>query len=285
MLQSFSGSNGIVGVTDGEWPYAGLTLGADANFYGTTYSGGKYNQGSFFTITAEGIETLLYSFSGSSGIVGIKDGAQPQGSLLLGSNGNFYGTTGSGGAGTSGIVFEITTAGAETQLYAFCPGGPARGCADGEAPLAGLIQDGGGNLYGTTALGGAYNKGTVFKLTPAGVETVLHSFSGNGGIIGSADGADPYAGLMQGSDGNYYGTTYSGGKYNQGAIFKITPGGTETIVYSFSGTSGISGIVDGAQPQGGLIQGSDGNLYGTTVTGGAYNVGTVFKLTNVFPAP
>jgi len=202
--------------------------------------------------------TLLYSFAGGS------DGVNPLAVLIQGSDGNFYGTTISGGANNQGTVFKITPSGTETVLYSF-----AGGVSDGAQPYAGLIQGSDGNFYGTTNFGGTNNFGTVFKITPSGTETVLYSFAGGG-----SDGAHPYAGLIQGSDGNFYGTTANGGLGSQGTVFKITPSGTETVLHFFAG-----GNSDGATPTAGLVQGSDGNFYGTTVSGGPQNYGTVFKIT------
>ena len=139
--------------------------------------------------------------------------------------------------------------------------------SDGEIPYAGLIQGGDGNFYGTTYFGGASNLGAVFKVTPSGTETLLYSFAGG------SDGQHPYAGVIQGSDGNFYGTTYQGGAGGYGTVFEITPSGTETVLYAFAGGS------DGANPEAGVIQGSDGNFYGNTLQGGANGLGTVFKIT------
>jgi uncharacterized repeat protein (TIGR03803 family) len=183
--------------------------------------------------------------------------------LIQGSDGYFYGTTGANGTSDDGTVFKITPSGTETVLHAF----PKTG-TDGEIPYAGLIQGRDGNFYGTTYFGGANGLGTVFRVTPSGTETVLYSFAGG------SDGEHPYAGVIQGSDGNFYGTTYQGGTSGYGTVFKLTPSGTETVLYSFAGSSS-----DGANPEAGLIQGSDGNFYGNTYLGGASNLGTVFQLT------
>jgi len=198
----------------------------------------------------------LYSFTGYS------DGAYPQASLLQGSDGSLYGTTISG-AYDYGTVFKITPAGALTTLYRFAYG------SDGQDPYGGLVQAGDGNFYGTTAYGGVYGDGTIFKMTPAGALTTLHSFTGG------TDGSVPFSGLACGSDGNFYGTTLWGGQSSSGVIFKITPGGALTTLHSFNPSNGT----DGADPYGALVQGSDGNFYGTTVQGGAYGDGTVYRIT------
>jgi uncharacterized repeat protein (TIGR03803 family) len=244
LLYTFAGLS-----VDGSGPYHTLIQGSDGDFYGTTLAGGAGNAGTIFKVAPDGTEVLFYSFS-----------ALPYAGLVQGSDGNIYGTTASGGSAGHGTVFKIAPSGMETVVYSF----PA-GSSD---PYTGLIQGSEGNFYGTTGAGGASDDGTVFKITPSGTETVLHTFP----KVGS-DGQTPYAGLIQGSDGNFYGTTYFGGGHGLGTVFKVTPSGTETILYSFAGGS------DGANPYAGVIQGSDGNFYGTTYTGGAGGVGTVFKLT------
>lgn len=247
------------GPSDGAYPYGSLIQGSDGNFYGTTYNGGSGGTGTVFKITTDGTETVLYSFGGAN------DGLGPYGSLIQATDGNFYGVTAGGGnQGYNGTVFKITPSGTETVLYAFT-GTPN----DGVNPQSSLIQGSDGNLYGITCNGGSQNFGTVFKITMAGVETVLHSF-------GDApnDGACPIGKLTQGSDGNFYGVTEGDGSQGFGTVFKITPSGMETVLYSFTGTPS-----DGAFPKSSLFQGSDGNLYGTTDSGGTYTVGTMFRVT------
>jgi uncharacterized repeat protein (TIGR03803 family) len=189
------------------------------------------------------------------------DGQYPESALIAGSDGNFYGTTKYGGPSIDGTVFEITPNGVESVLSSFAGG------SDGSTVVGGVIQGSDGNFYGTTYVGGANNLGTVFKVTPAGVETVLWSF-GSG-----TDGQLPVSGLVQGSDGNFYGTTGAGGSTQYGTVFKVTPTGAETVLWNF-GTG-----MDGYSPQSGLIQGSDGNFYGTTSLGGSNGYGTVYKIT------
>jgi uncharacterized repeat protein (TIGR03803 family) len=233
-------------------PWAGLIQGSDGNFYGTTASGGSSGRGTIFKLTLSGVQSVLYSFPGG--------GSDPYCGLVEGSDGNFYGTTGAGGASDDGTVFKITPNGTESVLHIFAKTG-----TDGQTPYAGLIQGGDGNFYGTTYFGGSSGFGTVFEVTPAGVESVLYSFAGG------SDGEHPYAGVIEGRDGNFYGTTYQGGTNGYGTVFKLTPGGTETSVYSFAG-----GSSDGANPEAGLTPGSDGNFYGSTYLGGSSNLGTVF---------
>ena len=173
----------------------------------------------------------------------------------------------SDGTGTAGAAdvtsVSIACASNTTILYPF-----AGASADGAGPYHSLIHGSDGNFYGTTFQGGTSGLGTLFELTPSGAETVLYSFAG-----GSGDGANPYDALIQGSDGNLYGTTAAGGTSGYGTVFKITQSGTETVLHAFAG-----GSSDGEQPWAGLIQGSDGNLFGATVAGGTSGYGTVFKL-------
>ena len=254
VLHSFA-NNG----SDGSHPQAGLVLGKDGNFYGTTLTGGANGGGTVFEITPAGVETVLHSFANNG-----SDGFSPEAGLIQGSDGDFYGTTSSGGAKDFGTVFKITSAGAETILYSFTN----NAAGDGDEPWAGLVQGTDGNFYGTTALGGLAGKGTVFKMTPAGVVTVLYAFAN--GVAN--DGVHPRS-LVQGTDGNFYGTTAAGGANNQGTVFKITPAGVETVLHSFGAGS------DGQDPEVGLIQASDGNFYGTTQKGGANGDGVVFEVT------
>jgi uncharacterized repeat protein (TIGR03803 family) len=265
------------GCTDGSLPSAGLIQGAGGNFYGTTAGGGSQGFGTIFQITPAGALTTLYNFSFSD--------ANPSG-LIQGADGNFYGATSQGGTGNfcplvggCGTIFQITAAGALTPLYSFC-GQP--GCADGEEPSAGLVQGTDGNFYGTTSYGGASNScqisggcGTVFKMTPAGAMTTLYSFCGQPGCT---DGANANAALVQGTDGNYYGTATLGGSNNTGTIFQITPAGALTTLYNFCSQNNCA---DGGYPYAGLVQGLNGTFYGTTSQFGANGTagdGTVFSL-------
>lgn len=200
--------------------------------------------------------SLLYSFQCGS------DGSNPYGGLVRDGAGNLYGTTYAGGSGY-GVVFKLTPSGALRVLHTFA-GSPM----DGATPVDTLIRDSAGNLFGTTGEGGVNNYGTVFKVTPTGVESVLHFFEG-----GTADGASPFGGLTQDPAGNLYGTTVLGGANDAGTIFKVTAAGAETVLYSF----GLP--PDGAQPHAGLLRDPAGNLYGTARDGGQSIDGTVFKLT------
>ena len=214
---------------DGGAPYGQLVQGTDGSYYGTTSVAGAGNAGTVFKLTAGGVFSTLYSFTGGA------DGAAPEGGLLLAKDGNFYGTTSSGHglSGNSGTVFRITPAGVLTTLYSFSGG------ADGDAPQAALAQGTDGNFYGTTAYGGAHGDGTVFQITPAGVLSTLYSFTGG------ADGEFPMASLVQGGDGGLYGTTLAGGTANSGTVYKLmvvaNGGSSSSSGGSSSSSSGSSG--------------------------------------------
>jgi len=278
--------------TDGIGPVAGVIQASDGNFYGTTADGGANhciqipqtggNCGTVFKLTPAGQETVLYSFGGS-----VSDGVEPIGGLLQAKDGNFYGTTLTGGAGTCGpsalpyncgTVFRITPTGVETVMHSFAtfPG-------DGIAPQGTLIQASDGAFYGTTPSGGGgagghdcggYGCGTVFKMTSTGQLTIVYSFA----TSSNADGYGPAPFLIQANDGNFYGTTGSGGANGgdlAGTIFELTPSGTKTTLYSFGPPN-----EQPSNPLAGVIQGRDGAFYGVTNysaldTGGS---GTIFKL-------
>jgi uncharacterized repeat protein (TIGR03803 family) len=270
------------GCTDGAQPYAGLVQATNGNFYGTTVYGGTNSCngpgcGTIFKITPSGTLTTVHSFCSQTGCT---DGFEPVAGLVQATDGNLYGTTEYGGANNNngGTVFKITPSGTLTTLYNFCSqGGTA--CTDGAHPYAGLVQATDGNFYGTTGIGGTNNNGTVFKITPSGTLTTLHRFCSQSGCT---DGYDPQGAFVQGTDGNLYGITAGGGANDNGMVFKITPSGTLTTLYSFCSQSGCT---DGANPFAGLVQATDGNFYGTTLGGGASTncrgnpCGTVFKIT------
>jgi uncharacterized repeat protein (TIGR03803 family) len=260
-LHSFCSKSGC---TDGEYTYAVPIQGADGSFYGTTYLGGSKELGTVFKINPSGTATTLHSFEG-------KDGSQPLAGLVQAANGDFYGTTYLGGSEDDGTIFKITPSGAFTTLHSFCSQSE---CTDGENPFARLVQGIDGNLYGTT-LGGGGSKGfgTVFKITQSGTLTTLHSFCAQSGC---PDGQFPQTGLVQANNGNFYGTTISGGAYGDGTIFEITPSGKLTTLYSVCSQSGCP---DGNYLYAELIQATDGNLYGIMDVGGANGAGTIFKIT------
>jgi uncharacterized repeat protein (TIGR03803 family) len=236
---------------DGEFPVAGLTLGNDGNFYGTTPDGGSDSEGTVFQVTTNGTLTTLVSFNGSNG-------AYPEAALTLGNDGNLYGTTPDGGSDGEGTIFQVTTNGALTTLFSF--NGP-----NGAYPDAGLTLGNDGNFYGTTPDGGTANEGTIFQVTTNGALTTLVSFNGT-------NGGNPRAALTLGNDGNFYGTTVVGGSDDEGTIFQVTTNGTLTTLASFD-------VTDGAGPMAALTLGNDGNFYATTSMGGSGSGGggTVFR--------
>jgi len=264
------------GCPDGQAPYVGLVQAADGNLYGTTTYGGVGSNcasqdgcGTVFRITLDGTLTTLYSFCF---LAGCADGANPGGALIQASDGNLYGTTMNGGAG-AGTVFRITPSGTLTTLYNFCS---QSHCTDGENPQSTLVQASDGDLYGTTPNGGAGDAGTIFKISLNGAFANIHSFCLQAPC---ADGTNPMAGLVQASDGNLYGITLLGGNGLNATIFRISPAGMLTVLYTFCTQDACEDGQTGEIPQGGLVQATDGKFYGTTSGGGAYgNNGTVFSL-------
>jgi len=246
------------GSPDGARPQGGL-IAIGGVLYGTTSQGGNENNGTVFSVTPKGAETVLHVFAGGN------DGATPNGGLLS-VGGVLYGTTAGGGGAEHGTVYSMTPAGSESVLHAF-QGAPM----DGAYPLAGLLVDG-GNLYGTTAYGGAgdcvlYNGcGTIFKITTAGTEAVTYDF-GAGTVAALPDAAIIDAG------GTFYGTAadYNCGDTQFGAVYAFAAG-VATAIYNFKGGN------DGACPQSSLVA-IGATLYGTTFAGGAQNAGAVFAVT------
>jgi uncharacterized repeat protein (TIGR03803 family) len=268
---------------DGGSPSAGLIFDQEGNLYGTAQSGGAHGAGLAFKLTPEGKYTILHSFCAQSNCT---DGYNPVTGLTLDEKGNLYGTAELGGTYGAGVVFKLTPKGKYTVLHSFCAQGDP--CIDGQYPYAGVVFDQKGNLYGTTLFGGThaecynggYGCGVVFKISPEGKETVLHSFCAE---TNCADGEWVYAGVILDQKGNLYGTTYFGGAYGEGVVFKLSPEGTDTVLYSFCPQSGC---IDGQNPYASLVTDQMGNLYGTTLYGGPYEecegyagCGVVFKLT------
>ena len=288
MVFSFSPSGGTpknlynfcsqTNCTDGANPYAGLVQATNGDLYGTTEGGGASGYGAVFNISPNGgTPTWMYSFCSQSNCT---DGASPEAALVQATNGDLYGTTRAGGAnGDYGTVFSISPGGGTpTWIYSFCS---QSDCTDGEYPYAGLIQATNGDLYGTTYGGGSHaGAGTVFSISPGGgTPTTLYSFCDQSAC---GDSEYPYAGLVQATNGDLYGTTGYGGLNSCfaspgcGTIFKITPSGTLTTLYSFCSQSGCA---DGSHPYAGLVQDTNGDFYGTTTDGGANgNGGTIFSL-------
>lgn len=301
---------------DGGYPSVAATLvkASDGNFYGTTLRGGTGNGGVVFRMTPAGAVTVLHSFGATPAVNFYPaDGGYPDGSLMQAGDGNLYGTTRFGGAANRGTVFRITTSGVFTLLHSF-----AGGSTDAERPNAPLIQGADGFLYGSAIRGGASNIGVVYRMALDGTSTVIYSFTAasnantpwnlmqatDGNLYGTAlggggsadgvvfklttggtytalhafqpatDGSKPTAPLLQASDGNLYGLAKTGGASNGGSVFKVSLAGSFTTLRS------LSCATDGCNPDlAALVQGTDGNLYGTTPAGGASNSGTLFKIT------
>ena len=304
-LTKFNGSNG-------QWPYYGsLIQGTDGNFWGTTSFGGNGSKGgTVFQITPNGKLITVCSF-GAGG--GCPNGSVPYAGLIQDVEGNFYGTTYEGGSQGFGDVFEITTEGQYVELHSFCS---EPNCTDGQSASQGLIQAMNGKLYGIASgaiftlnadngftslfagedaprqmiqasdgnfygigVKGSHKGGDVLEITASGMGRTMYNFCSESNC---GDGEQPIA-LMEGADGNFYGTTTYGGASNSGVVFKITPGGDYSVLYSFCSQANCA---DGGGPSAGLVQGTDGNFYGTTTFGGAVKIngifggyGTVFQIT------
>ncbi len=247
-LISFAGTNGAN-------PNGGLAQSADGNFYGTTTAGGANDFGTVFRMTPDGSITNLISFAHTNG-------AGPRAGLTKGADGDFYGTAYFGGDQNVGAVFKLATNGVFSMLASFAN-------TNGAYPIADLVPGQDGNFYGTTAIGGTNinSGGAVIKVAPSGVVTPVVSFSNSG-----TNGYDLWGKLVQTVDGTLYGTTFSGGANGFGTLFRTTTNGVFTRLYSFTGTN------DGGNPFGGLVQGADGHLYGSTYYGGTNGHGTLFRL-------
>jgi uncharacterized repeat protein (TIGR03803 family) len=309
------------GCSDGLESFSALAHDSSGNLYGTTDAGGATFAGTVFKITPEGVLTTVYNFCGQSNCA---DGSSPT-SGLVSLSGDLYGTTSSGGANNAGTIFKVTPSGLLTTLYSFCSqpncadgetvydtmieangklwgttqaGGASNfgtvffitpagrfttvhsfNSVDGAAPIGGLLRAANGNFYGTTSAGGTRDDGTIFKMTATGKLTTIYNFCAN---TDCPDGVAPLGGLVQGTNGNFFGTTVDGGMNFRGTIFEITPAGKLTTIYNFCSQTNCA---DGEFPYAGLIQASDGKLYGTTLQGGDLSCsspngcGTVFSLT------
>jgi uncharacterized repeat protein (TIGR03803 family) len=248
----------FTGGSDGGNPDSTPIEDSEGNLYGTSSAGGADGAGTVFKVTPGGTETVLHAFTGGN------DGSTPYAGLVTDASGNMYGTASAGGADGHGTIFELAPDGTETTLWTFTGG------SDGAAPAGALTFDSQGNLYGTANFGGiagCYHDlgcGTVYKLAPNGTFSVVYSFCSQPEC---ADGDFPQSRLVADEQGNFYGTTFSGGKgkcyigLSCGVVFKLAPDGTETVLFSFDGKNG-------GNPQFGVLRDDQGNLYGTTSYGG-----------------
>jgi uncharacterized repeat protein (TIGR03803 family) len=268
----------LTNCADGAQP-GGVILDSEGNLYGGTLAGGAHGKGVAYKLAPSGQETVLYNFCSQGGDL-CTDG-WAAGVSVRDSEGNLYGTAGFGGAHNVGAVYKLTASGQETVLHSFCS---LTNCADGSAPSGGVIMDSEGNLYGTTLYGGASSNGSgvtsgagvLYKLAPSGQETVLYNFCS---LANCADGSLPSGRLLMDSEGNLYGTTINGGpnggiSAGAGVVYRVDTSGSETVLCRF----GSASCPDGTNPNGGVISDSEGNLYGTTGSGGAHDKGVVFEL-------
>lgn len=244
---------------EGMWPWGGLIIDSSGTLYGTTYAGGSAicsgGCGTVFKLDSAGTETVLHTFTGT-------DGENPQQLLTMDSSGNLYSTIFGTGPSADGIVFKIDSAGTFSIVHRFNGG-------DGSQPYGPVTFDTLGNLYGTTQNGGASGDGVVFKIAADGTFSDLYEFKGG------TDGSGPQSNLVLDNAGNIYGTTGAGGLFGGGMVFRVTPSGVKSVLYSFCK---VSGCADGSNPMS-LLRSANGTLYGVTFAGGTTNQGTVFQVT------
>jgi uncharacterized repeat protein (TIGR03803 family) len=246
VLHSFDGTAG------GSEPLGGLTLGTDGNFYGTTYGGGAFNNGTVFKVAPNGNFTILYSFTGG------EDGQLPSAPPVEGISGTFYGTTIRGGANGWGTIFRVTASGTLTTLYSLS--------STEISPTSPLVRANNGKFYGTTGDGGTYNCGEIFSVTAGGTFAVVYS-------LNCSEGGNPYGHVIQAQDGNFYGTSYGWGKFSWGTVYKLTPQGIFADLYDFVGSP------DGGGPYAALVEATDGKFYGAASVGATpANNGTLYSI-------
>lgn len=262
-LATFNGQDGFA-------PWGAVTQSTNGHFYGTAGLMGAYNGGNVFEVSSDGKLRIIYSFCAQADCA---DGYYPTSAPILGIDGNLYGVVGEGGshAGSevgSGLIYKITPDNQLSTLYTFCRTAP---CSDGQGPV-GIIQAGDGDLYGTTDTGGRVGEGTIFRISLSGQLKVLYSFCARQNC---ADGWRPVFPPIQGSDGNFYGTAQVGGDGGAGVVYQLTPSGTYRVLHSFCRDATCS---DGSIPNS-IVQDAQGNLYGSTSSGGRNGFGTIFKIT------
>ena len=266
---------------DGSNPTGSVILAADGNFYGAATNGGSDDSGTVYKVTPSGTVSTVYSFCVKTSCA---DGQFPSSALIQGADGNFYGTTLNGGVNGGGIAYKVTSGGAFTTLYAFCAVYSNSHCTDGTNPGQ-LVQGTDGNFYGVAGggvntYGFSYQGGIVFQLTPAGKLTVLHAFCSE---MNCADGTLPSSGLVQASDGNFYGLASSGGSTGYGVAYRISSSGGFSVIHNFCAAGGKI-CDDGSAPNGTLVEANDGSFLGVTQLGGP-NIatgaggGTAFQMT------
>jgi uncharacterized repeat protein (TIGR03803 family) len=257
-LAYFNGNNG-------QAPLGSVIQATDGNFYGITMSGGTYGYGNVFQLTPAETLSSIYSFCSQANCA---DGLNPRSGPILGSDGNLYGVTYFGGNSTSaGTFYKMTISGKITTLYSFCPTSP---CADGQGPN-GVVQASNGNFYGTTYTCAKSCGGTIFEITSAGNFKLLYRFCSRANCV---DGANPTFPPIQASNGNFYGTTFWGGADGGGVVYEMTPAGTYKVLYNFCSF----GCRGGSNPTS-IAQDANGNLFGTTNSGGSYGLGNIFEIT------
>jgi uncharacterized repeat protein (TIGR03803 family) len=266
--------------SDGLGPASRLVLGSDGNLYGTTRHGGFNGAGSIFRMTTTGSLSNLYSFLPATNNAGAVNYDLAPNDLAQGTGGNFYGTTQRGGSNFTGTIYEISPSGSFANLHVFAAetniSGGQETSADGATPVGALCQGSDGNFYGTTRYGGSNGTGTIFRFAPAGKFTGLYSFAKAGAGSVATNGTVPNA-LVLGRDGAFYGTTQQGGLANAGTFFRFTVAGDFTQIYSFNGDAPSSNPIT---PNAALVQGANGNFYGTSAYGGSQGGGSVFEITN-----
>jgi uncharacterized repeat protein (TIGR03803 family) len=261
-LATFNGQNGFA-------PWGSVTQGTNGYFYGTAGLDGAHNGGNVFEVTPGGRLRIIYSFCAQANCA---DGYYPTSAPVLGSDGNFYGAVGEGGSDSAydtgaGLVYKLTPGGKMTTLYTFCTAAP---CLDGAFPT-GLMLASDGNFYGTTFQGGQFNGGTIFHISPTGVFQQLYSFCS---VVNCADGESPRYPPIQGSDGNFYGTTDIGG--TGGVFYELTASGTFKVLRNFCQDESCT---DGSQPDK-VVEDANGNFFGTVSSGGSKGYGAIFEITS-----